>query len=66
MAEEASTKISLIVSPDAEPTIRVRAGTKIELIEIDAIYVDPEAPKVVLGTLCGYSDTYCVALVEVK
>lgn len=66
MPNTPSTKVSLIVSPDDEPTIKVRAGTKVELIELDAIYITPETPKVVLGTLCGYSSTYCVALVEAK
>ncbi|TPN82561.1 hypothetical protein FJ987_16460 [Mesorhizobium sp. CU2] len=66
MPDTPSTKISLIVSPDAEPTIKVRAGTKVELIELDAVYITPDTPKMVLGTLCGYSSTYCVAVVEAK
>ena len=61
-----TTKITFISSPDKEPTIKLRAGAKIELIELETLYLDPKTPKQVLGTLCGWEDTYCVALVEAK
>lgn len=61
-----TSKITLVASSEKEPSVRVKAGTKVELVEIETVYLDAETPKHVLGTLCGYSSTYCVALIEAK
>ncbi|WP_424973214.1 hypothetical protein [Dinoroseobacter sp. S76] len=57
-------KVRLIVSDDKEPTIKVRPGMKIEMVEVSAEDSEGASQEMVLSTLCGYGSTYCVAVIQ--
>jgi len=55
--------IKLIVSDSKVPTIKARAGTKIEVVALRA----PEGKAARIGArLCGYGSGYCLAIVETE
>lgn len=60
----AERKITLVVSEDKEPTIKVRPGVSVELVEITSSGQTDNTKA--LATLCGYESTYCVALIETQ
>ncbi|MGO8063909.1 hypothetical protein AB9E28_00145 [Rhizobium leguminosarum] len=60
----AQRKITLIVSDDKEPVIKIRPGVSVELVEITTSGQTDNTKS--LATLCGYESTYCVALVETQ
>ncbi|MVA59592.1 hypothetical protein [Agrobacterium vitis] len=60
----AERKITLIVSEEKEPVIKVKAGVSVELVQVSSSG-QPDDTKT-LATLCGYSSTYCIALVETQ
>lgn len=60
-----SQKITLVVTGEMKPKIRVEPNTRVEVIEIG--FQDTDGARnddIVLASLCGYGSTYCVALVE--
>jgi hypothetical protein len=56
--------IKLVVSPDKKPAIRVKPGTKLEVIGVKLLSPTNARAKALGARLCGGSGT-CLALHEV-
>lgn len=57
-------KLTLVESRDANPTIKVSAGQKIDVVSVAIRNAGTGQAKPILATLCGSDDT-CVAIIDV-
>jgi hypothetical protein len=58
------TKSHLVVSEEAEPAIKVKAGMRFEVHSVVVVDEELQASKKVAARLCGGTST-CIALVEI-
>ena len=58
-----SSKIKLIISDDANPSVNVKAGQKLEVISVAVVTPDLKKGGPIAARLCGGTST-CLALVE--
>lgn len=63
-ASKPSTKAHLIVSDDAQPTIKVKPGMRFEVRATTVVDTKLKSSRKVAARLCGGTTT-CLALVEV-
>ena len=58
-------KIQLIVSDDAQPTIRLKPGMKFEVVSTKLVEGDTLKPTKIAARLCG-SGSNCMALFDIE
>ena len=57
-------KVSLIISDDKEPKVKVKDGMKIEVAVVSIVDESFKEPTKIAARLCGGTNT-CMAIIEV-
>jgi hypothetical protein len=58
-------KVSLIVSEDKDVKMKVSAGAKLRVIEVETITPDLKKAGRVGARLCGYGSNMCLAIIDI-
>ena len=69
MARKPATKnpkVSLIVSEEKDVKLKVRAGAKLHVIEVESITPDLKKAGRVGARLCGYGSNMCLAIIDIE
>jgi hypothetical protein len=58
-------KVSLIVSDDKDVKVSVRPGTKLNVVQVEALTPDLKKARMVGARLCGYGAGTCLAIIDI-
>ncbi len=58
-------KVSLIVSDEKDVRVKVRAGAKLSVVQVETITPDLKKAGRIGARLCGYGTNVCLALIDV-
>jgi len=58
-------KVSLIVSDEKDVKVRVRPGTKLNVVQVETITPDLKKTGRIGARLCGYGSNLCLAIIDV-
>jgi hypothetical protein len=58
-------KVSLIVSDEKDVKVKVRPGTRLNVVQVEAITPDLKKRGPIGARLCGYGSNLCLALIDI-
>lgn len=58
-------KVSLIVSDERDVRVKVRPGTKLNVVQVETITPELKKGGPIGARLCGYGSNLCLAIIDI-